>query len=135
MTEEFLPIEAMTDTVSELVNQFLDMASSLGRGSTGNPERQASLMYELDSLISNYLDENQLSTDDYAALEQQVLNSLAEQIILEGDGTREIDIGADENGNFAAESVFTALEMDLDPSYFADNSTTQMTGGEEQGYY
>ena len=134
MPKEFLPIEAMTDTVSELVNQFLDMANSLARSSTESTDRQASLMYELDSLISNYLDENQLSTDDYAALEQQVLNSLAEQIILEGDEAKEIDLGADDNGNFAAESVFSALEMDLDPAYFADNSTIQMNGGEEQGY-
>lgn len=133
MPEEFLPIENMAETVSELVYQFLDMANSLAKGSTGNPERQASLMYELDSLISNYLDENQLSTNDYAALEQQVLNSLAEQIILEGDDPREIDLGADDNGNFAAESVFSALEMDLDPSYFAESATVQMSGGEEQG--
>ena len=130
---ESLPTEAIADTILELVNQFLDTANSLAPTSTGGTERQASLMYELDNLISNYLDENQMSTDDYAALEQQVLNSLAEQIILDSEDNTETNLGADDNGNYAAELVFTALEMDLDPVYFSENTTIQMGGGEEQG--
>ena len=71
-------------------------------------------MYELDTLVSDFLDQNQMSGDEFHNLEQQVLNSIAEDLISdsnENDSLLALD--HDELGNFDAESVFTALDLSL----------------------
>ena len=113
------PVSAMqplTATITELVDQFLEMASSPDIEPPGSDSRQAGLMYELDTLVSDYLDQNQLSTDEFHHLEQQVLNTIAEDLINESEALNENDslnLTQDELGNFDAESVFTALDLSL----------------------
>ena len=113
------PVSAMqplTATITELVDQFLEMASSPDIEPPGSDSRQAGLMYELDTLVSDYLDQNQLSTDEFHHLEQQVLNTIAEDLINESEALNEndsLDLTQDELGNFDAESVFTALDLSL----------------------
>ena len=70
------------------------------------------LMYELDTLVSNFLDQNQLSADQFNAIEQQVLNTLAEDVILEADvGDSNFELAMDDQGNYEADAVFTALDL------------------------
>ena len=109
------PTAAM-EPITELVSQFLDMARSQNIEPLGSVARQAGLMYELDTLVSDFLDQNQLSADEFHHLEQQVLNTIAEDLINESEALNEndsLDLTQDELGNFDAESVFTALDLSL----------------------
>ena len=73
-------------------------------------------MHELDTLVSDFLDQNQLSAGEFQYLEKQVLNTIAEDLINESEALNKndsIDLSQDELGNFYAESVFTALDLSL----------------------
>ena len=116
MSDPASAMQPLTATITELVDQFLEMASSPDIEPPGSDSRQAGLMYELDTLVSDYLDQNQLSTDEFHHLEQQVLNTIAEDLISESEALNEndsLDLTQDELGNFDAESVFTALDLSL----------------------
>ena len=109
------PTAAM-ETITELVSQFLELARNSNIEPPGSGARQAGLMHELDTLVSDYLDQNQLSTDEFHYLEKQVLNTIAEDLINESEELNEndpLDLSQDELGNFEAESVFTALDLSL----------------------
>ena len=116
MSDPASAMQPLTATITELVDQFLEMASSRDVEPPGSDSRQAGLMYELDTLVSDYLDQNQLSTDEFHHLEQQVLNTIAEDLINESEALNEndsLDLTQDDLGNFDAESVFTALDLSL----------------------
>ena len=101
------------EPITELVSQFLDMARNSEIEPPGSGARQAGLMYELDTLVSDFLDQNQMSGDDFHNLEQQVLNSIAEDLISDSNENDSLALDHDELGNFDAESVFTALDLSL----------------------
>ena len=107
----------MTDSnmasIPELVTQFLDTAKESGANALDSATRQADLMYELDTLVSDFLDQNQMSGDEFHNLEQQVLNSIAEDLISDNSENDSLALDHDELGNFDAESVFTALDLSL----------------------
>ena len=116
MSDPTTTMQPLTATITELVDQFLEMASSPDVEPRGSDSRQAGLMYELDTLVSDYLDQNQLSTDEFNHLEQQVLNTIAEDLINDSEELNEndsLDLAQDELGNFDAESVLTALDLSL----------------------
>ena len=116
MSDPASAMQPLTATITELVDQFLEMASSPDVEPPGSDSRQAGLMYELDTLVSDYLDQNQLSADEFHHLEQQVLNTIAEDLINGSEALNEndsLDLTQDELGNFDAESVFTALDLSL----------------------
>ena len=109
------PTAAM-GTITELVSQFLDAARNANIEPPGSGARQAGLMHELDTLVSDFLDQNQLSAGEFQYLEKQVLNTIAEDLINESEALNKndsIDLSQDELGNFYAESVFTALDLSL----------------------
>ncbi|WP_156957629.1 hypothetical protein [Synechococcus sp. KORDI-52] len=106
-------IEDITHSISDLVDQFLEVARNGGNEPPGSETRQADLMYELDSLVSDFLDENQLDANEFSSIEQQVLNSIAEDLINEETETNALEMDQDELGNFDAGSVFSALDMTL----------------------
>ena len=101
------------EPITELVSQFLDMARNSEIEPPGSGARQAGLMYELDTLVSDFLDQNQMSGDEFHNLEQKVLNSIAEDLIGESNENDSLSLDHDELGNFDAESVFTALDLSL----------------------
>ena len=101
------------EPITELVSQFLDMARNSEIEPPGSGARQAGLMYELDTLVSDFLDQNQMSGDEFHNLEQQVLNSIAEDLISDSDENNSVALDHDELGNFDAESVFTALDLSM----------------------
>ena len=125
-------MEPITATITDLVGQFLEMARTSDIEPPGSGARQAGLMYELDTLVSDFLDQNQLSADDFHHLEQQVLNTIAEDLISEGNGGDEsggFSLNHDELGNFDAESVFTALDLSiLETSVDAPNDAFGVDG-------
>ena len=100
-------------SIPELVTQFLDTARDSGANYLDSATRQADLMYELDTLVSDFLDQNQMSGEEFHNLEQKVLNSIAEDLIGESNENDSLSLDHDELGNFDAESVFTALDLSL----------------------
>ena len=61
------------DSIPDLVNQFIETVQINNLVSSDISSRQGNLMYELDGLISKYLDHNELSSDEFINLEQKVL--------------------------------------------------------------
>ena len=103
---------SLSESISDLVNQFLDLSRSPEMESSESIGSHLGLMYELDSLVSNFLDQNQLSADQFNAIEQQVLNSLAEDVILEADvESSSFELAMDDHGNYDADAVLTALDL------------------------
>ena len=113
MNDSSSPLTAIESSITDVVSQFLDMARGAEIDSPGRSTRQAGLMYELDSLVSDFLDQNQISSEEYNSLEQQVLNSVAEELILDSDDHDSLDLRADDQGNYDAESVMAAIDLDL----------------------
>ena len=113
MTDSSSHLTAIETSITDVVSQFLDMARTSEIDSPGSTTRQAGLMYELDSLVSDFLDQNQISSEEYNSLEQQVLNSVAEELILDSDHHDSLDLRADDQGNYDAESVMAAIDLDL----------------------
>jgi len=103
---------SLSESISDLVNQFLDLSRSPEMETSESLGSHLGLMYELDSLVSNFLDQNQLSADQFNAIEQQVLNSLAEDVILEADvESSSFELAMDDQGNYDADAVLTALDL------------------------
>ena len=103
---------SLSESISDLVNQFLDLSRSPEMETSDSVGSHLGLMYELDSLVSNFLDQNQLSADQFNAIEQQVLNSLAEDVILEADvESGSFELAMNDQGNYDADAVLTALDL------------------------
>ena len=102
MSDPASAMQPQTAPITELVDQFLEMASSPDVEPPGSDSRQAGLMYELDTLVSDYLDQNQLSSDEFHHLEQQVLNTIAEDLINESETLNEKlkQVAAAEGGGY-----------------------------------
>lgn len=118
-------MNSIPENVSDLVEKFLDVAQETAIDMSNTGSRQAELMYELDTLVSDFLDQNQLSSNEFNALEQQVLNSIAEGLIHEDNQREASDLDHDDNGDFLAESVFTAIDaamLDMMPEPMAESS-------------
>jgi len=104
------------ESITDLIDQFIETARCTTSGLPNSDSRQADLMYELDSLVSDFLDQNQLSTDEFVNLERQILNTIAEDLIREGSIISEndcLELNHDESGNFDAESVLIALDSSI----------------------
>ena len=108
--------DSHTESIPKLVIEFLGTAKDSEGNSFDSATRQADLMYELDTLVSDFIDQNEMSANEFNNLEQQVLNSIAETLIRE-DSTEndndELGLNHDNLGNFDAESVLTALDSSL----------------------
>lgn len=95
--------------VIELVETFFEALSSAADLGTAAADRPAELVYELDQMISSYLQENQLSAEAYNAVQQDVFNTIAanlhEQHLAESS-----PIGFDSHGNAHAADVIAALD-------------------------
>jgi hypothetical protein len=101
--------------VHSLVSSYLDtlasVADSNGDGLYDGSHDSAELAYHLDAMISDYIDQNSLSDSDYAALHQDVIDHLAQDLndVIPGtDG----DLAADDQGHFTDDAaVLAALDQ------------------------
>ena len=115
--------------ISDLVEAFLEAAQAVV-GSTDpaiSDARPAELSYELDQVVSAYLDDHQLPADLFEAIQQDVLNRIADQVA-QDDADSGTDLAVDESGNTALSDVLAYLDqhfdsdppaLDLDPDQLA----------------
>ena len=105
-------LQSFSEPVSDLVESFLDTISSID-SSELSPDGSfyATLMHEVDSAISDYLDDNNLASLDYVDLHQHFINTVAQELISEtsNDDTFS-ELNSDECGNYVIDDVFAALE-------------------------
>ena len=111
--------------ISDLVGAFLDAAQAVV--ATLDPAhsdvRPAELSYELDQVVSNYLEQHQLSSQNFDAIQQDVVNSIAEHFNHDGSYHAPM-IQFDEHGNAGLRDVITLLDhhyaYELQHDHFTD---------------
>ena len=103
------PISA---TIGVLVDTFLEVAQALANSEEAvAPElRPAELSYELDQVVSHFLDDHQLSAEHHEALQQEVLNSIAQHLVDEGARTDDGSALFDPDGNAGLVDVLSLLD-------------------------
>jgi len=102
--------------IGDLVHQLLGAVQAAvaevdpgASASSAGSLHPAEICYELDSVISQYLEHNELSPSQYEHIQQQVVNSLAHH--LSGDGLQESASGVDGSHGNAA-SIDGLLSLD-----------------------
>ena len=109
--------------ISDLVGAFLDAAQAVV--STFDPAqsdvRPAELSYELDQVVSNYLDDHQLSPEHFEAIQQDVVNSIAHQITQDSP-VQSNSVPFDEDGNAGLHDVIALLDHHYAYESFHDHA-------------
>ena len=97
--------------ISDLVDAFLEAAQAVV--ASIDPEssnaRPAELTYELDQVVSNYLDAHQLSPDHYDSIQQDVVNTIAHQFT-DYASDQPVALQLDEHGNAGLTDVISLLD-------------------------
>ncbi len=106
--------------IDELVSGYLDTMQASGDTDGDGHVSQVELAYGLDEAVSNFLDSNGLSADEFHSIQQEVFNELADQL---SDLDTDASIGsvADAAGDADAASVLAALESNLDDLVVANH--------------
>ena len=112
--------------ISDLVDAFLEAAQSVV--SVADPElsevRPAELSYELDQVVSTYLEDHQLSPELFESIQQEVVNNIAHQLSPD-EAASGSPLGFDDEGNAGVTDVISYLDqhygvdtqqVDYDPS-------------------
>jgi hypothetical protein len=113
--------------ISDLVDAYLEAAQAVV--ASIDPEssnaRPAELTYELDQVVSNYLDAHQLSLDHYDAIQQDVVNTIAHQFN-DDASDQPVALQLDEHGNAGLTCVISLLDhhysLDLTHQSIDDNA-------------
>ncbi len=103
---------SFSEPVSLLVESFLDSISCIDSSElSSDGSLYATLMYEVDSVVSEYLDNNNLASLDYVDMQQHFINTVAQELISEtSDDDTFSELTSDEFGNYVLDDVFAALE-------------------------
>ena len=106
--------------IDELVSGYLDTMQASGDTDGDGHVSQVELTYGMDQAVSDFLDTNGLSNDDFHSIQQEVLNELADQLSeLETDAS--IGNLVDDAGDADAASVLAALEANLEDLVVANH--------------
>ncbi|PWL23746.1 MAG: hypothetical protein DCO99_01075 [Synechococcus sp. XM-24] len=100
-------------SVEDLVNSYIESMHSVGDLDGNGDLSQSDFASDLDLAVSDYIDANALSADEYGAIEQEVFNLLAEQIN-DLDPDSPVDIQIDDQGNADAADLIAALDLTFD---------------------
>ena len=109
--------------ISDLVGAFLDAAQAVVSSSDPalSEVRPAELSYELDQVVSNYLDQHQLSPSHFEAIQQDVVNSIAHQITQESSDNANT-VQFDDDGNAGLHDVIALLDHHYAYDAFHDHA-------------
>ena len=109
--------------ISDLVSAFLDAAQTVVSSSDPalSEVRPAELSYELDQVVSNYLDQHQLSHSHFEAIQQDVVNSIAHQITQDSSDNA-YAVQFDEGGNAGLHDVIALLDNHYADLAFHDHA-------------
>jgi hypothetical protein len=104
--------------ISDLVQSFLEAAQALVGSSDPavSEARPAELSYELDQVVSTYLEDHQLSPALFESIQQDVLNTLADQFSDQGEEGL-ADLPWDNGGDAGLNEVLAYLDQHLDGDF------------------
>ena len=109
--------------ISDLVGAFLEAAQAvvaIADPSLGDA-RPAELTYELDQVVSHYLDAHQLSSEHYESIQQDVVNSIAQHFNDDGPEYG-LTIHVDDQGNAGLADVISLLDHHYSQDLLHDSS-------------
>lgn len=117
--------------ISDLVVAFLDGAHALvaSRDPSISEALSAELSYELDQVVSNYLDQHQLSPEHFEAIQQDVVNSIAHHIS-QASTDQQATVHFDEDGNAGLHDVIALLDRDYAYDAVHDHGTAGGLGSD-----
>jgi hypothetical protein len=100
-------VHQLLDAVQAVVAEARDSSSTASAGSLR--PGPAEFCYELDSVISHYLDHNELSPSQYDHIQQQVVNTLAHHLSEDSSHPDGL-LSLDHHGNADMADVFSLLD-------------------------
>ena len=110
--------------ISELVDALLASVHMVAASDDVEaPMRPAEFVYEIDQLVSNYLSTNQLSSEQYDLIQQDVINTLAHQLVDDDSGSGSTEFVFDEFGNAGLSEVASLLDDYCSSDHFTDTSS------------
>jgi hypothetical protein len=117
----FSSVESAPEMIGALIDSFF-AALKDSPDLSAVAERPAEMAYELDQVVSSYLEEHQLSAEAYQQIEQDVLNTIAAD--LQADHLDPLGLGfsLDADGNVDPLALFSALDNHFDDWLLADPS-------------
>jgi K+-sensing histidine kinase KdpD len=114
------------DVIAGLIETFFEAVRS-SPDLAAQEARPAELVYELDQVLSSYLEEQQLSSDAYHLIQQDVLNNIAHELAEQHQGLADLDVSFDADGNADHAAVMAAMDHHFEAlfsseSFFNDGS-------------
>ena len=71
----------MTNSITDLINSFIDTIQKDHDTHTSKGQSNANLLYEMDCLISDFLDSNEIPISEYSNIQNDVINSIEDKEI------------------------------------------------------
>jgi hypothetical protein len=119
------PSDAMDPSFSidTLVSTYLETVAASGDSDADGNLSPAELAYGLDEMVTSFIETHGLSFDDHAAIQQDVINTLAHELndLQGGDGLSDgvLDIAMDAAGDASSADVLAALDHHFQEIYDA----------------
>ena len=112
-------LDAAGDAIAGLIESFFEAVRS-SPDLAAQEARPAELIYELDQVVSAYLDEQQLTPDAYQLIQQDVLNTIAHDLVNQHDDATDLSTSFDDNGNVDPSVLMTAMDQHFDDLFSTD---------------
>jgi K+-sensing histidine kinase KdpD len=108
------------DVIAGLIETFFDAVRS-SPDLAAQEARPAELVYELDQVLSSYLEEQQLSSDAYQLIQQDVLNNIAHDLAEQHQDLADLDVSFDHDGNADHAAVMAAMDHHFDALFSSES--------------
>ena len=115
------------DVIAGLIDTFFDAVRS-SPDLAAQEARPAELVYELDQVLSSYLDEQQLSSDAYHLIQQDVLNNIAHDLAEQHQGLADLDVSFDADGNADHAAVMAAMDHHFEALFSSESFSDDGSG-------
>ena len=108
------------DVIAGLIKTFFDAVRS-SPDLAAQEARPAELVYELDQVLSSYLEEQQLSSDAYQLIQQDVLNNIAHELAEQHQALADLDVSFDADGNADHAAVMAAMDHHFEALFSSES--------------
>jgi hypothetical protein len=112
-------LDAAGDAIAGLIESFFEAVRS-SPDLAAQEARPAELVYELDQVVSAYLEEQQLTPDAYQLIQQDVLNTIAHDLVNQHDDATDLSASFDDNGNVDPSALMAAMDQHFDDLFTTD---------------
>ena len=108
------------DVIAGLTENFFEAVRSSPE-LAAQEARPAELIYELDQVVSSYLDEQQLSSDAYQLIQQDVLNTIAHDLAEQYEDLAHLDVSFDAAGHADPAAVMAAMDHHFEALFCSES--------------